>query len=250
VRVGLYNLEPKIVNTAMMQVSQYHKERGDTVEPYIHFAHDEYDKIYAFSLFDFTSKKMVRKDMICGGTGFDIKSRLPAEVEACDYDWSLYPECDFSIVRFSVGCCYQPGIHPYCIVPKKEGCIRPVEPKNLNTNGKWIVVCDNNFFANPEWREAVVKTGNTGQFKFNSYLEGIGVSDTFFTKAEGLAKDAFSDVVEMPSGFYILRVKARDSIDEKKFDAEKAAVKKRLEEQKKQELFGKYVTDLVQKALK
>jgi len=26
-RVGLYNLEPKIFNTAMMQASQYHKQK-------------------------------------------------------------------------------------------------------------------------------------------------------------------------------------------------------------------------------
>lgn len=28
-KIGLYNLEPNIVNTAMMQVSTFHKEGGD-----------------------------------------------------------------------------------------------------------------------------------------------------------------------------------------------------------------------------
>lgn len=37
VNIGLYNLEPHIVNTAMMQVSQYHKNRGDNI--YIYIAH-------------------------------------------------------------------------------------------------------------------------------------------------------------------------------------------------------------------
>ena len=32
--IGLYNLEPHIVNTAMMQVSTYHKSIGDDVEIY------------------------------------------------------------------------------------------------------------------------------------------------------------------------------------------------------------------------
>ena len=41
------------------------------------------------------------------------------------------------------------------MVSKKEGKIHPVEPSNLNPNGKWIEVLDNNFFANPEWRSAV-----------------------------------------------------------------------------------------------
>ena len=30
-KIGLYNLEPNINNSAMMQVSQYHKERGDDI---------------------------------------------------------------------------------------------------------------------------------------------------------------------------------------------------------------------------
>ena len=36
-KIGLYNLEPNIVNTAMMQVSSYHKSIGDEV--YIYIAH-------------------------------------------------------------------------------------------------------------------------------------------------------------------------------------------------------------------
>lgn len=145
--MGLYNLEPKIVNTAMMQVSQYYKEKGDTVEEYSPLYHNTYDKIYAFSIFDFTPKDYVRKDMICGGTGFDIKSRLPLEIEECNYDWSLYPDCDYSIVWFSKGCIRN---CPFCVVREKEGKIYSVEPKNLNPNGKYIHVQDNNFLANPE----------------------------------------------------------------------------------------------------
>ena len=41
------------------------------------------------------------------------------------------------------------------MVHDKEGKIYPVEPMELNPNGQWIEVLDNNFFANPEWREAV-----------------------------------------------------------------------------------------------
>lgn len=150
-RIGLYNLEPQIVNTAMMQVSQYWKQEGAEVEIYSPLFHDRYDKVYAFSIFDFTDKGYVRSDMIRGGTGFDVKSRLPAEIEACDYDWSIYPHCDYSIIWFSRGCIRK---CPFCVVSEKEGYIHSVEPKNLNPQGKWIRVQDNNFFANPNWREA------------------------------------------------------------------------------------------------
>lgn len=147
-KIGLYNLEPKIVNSAMMQVSQYHKSLGDTVEMYSPLYHNTYDKVYAFSIFDFTDKGYVRKDMITGGTGFDIESKLPKEIEECDYDYSIFPQCDYSIIWFSRGCIRK---CPFCIVPKKEGYIHSVDPKNLNPNGKFIKVMDNNFFANPNW---------------------------------------------------------------------------------------------------
>ena len=100
-KIGLYNLEPHIVNVAMMRVSAYHKSKGDIVEIYNPF--DSYDKVYAFSIFSFTPKHYVTKDMICGGSGFDVDSRLPPEIDSCDYDWSLYPRCDYSIVWFSRG---------------------------------------------------------------------------------------------------------------------------------------------------
>ena len=153
-KIGLYNLEPKINNSAMMQVSQYYKNRGDEVEIYSPLFHDSYDKVYAFSLFDFTDKSYVRDDMICGGTGFNIKSRLPKEIEDSDLDYSIFPDCDYSIIWFSRGCIRN---CPFCVVQEKEGYIHSVKPKNLNPNGKFVKVMDNNFFANPNWREAVDK---------------------------------------------------------------------------------------------
>lgn len=178
-RIGLYNLEPKIINTALMQVSQYHKQRGDTVEMYKPLYHNSYDKVYAFSLFDFTDKGYVRDDMITGGTGFDIKSRLPAEIEACDYDWSCYPDCDYSIVWFSRGCIRN---CPFCIVRQKEGHIKPVEPKNLNPNGKWIRVQDNNFFANPKWEKAVDQL-----LEWDQPVDIQGIDIRLFNDEQGVA---------------------------------------------------------------
>lgn len=151
-RIGLYNLEPKIFNTAMMQVSHYYKSLGNTVETYNHLFHDEYDWIYAFSLFDFTDKSMVTNDMICGGTGFDIEKHLPAEIENSDLDYSLFPNCKTSYIWFSRGCIRD---CPWCVVKRKEGLLKSVDPKNLNPNGTYITVMDNNYFANPNWEKAI-----------------------------------------------------------------------------------------------
>jgi hypothetical protein len=151
-KIGLYNLEQSIPNTAMMQVSQFHKLQGDHVEIYSPILKDHYDKVYAFSLFNYTEKHYVTKDMICGGTGFDIKSVLPKDIEACDLDYSLFPECRQSFIWFSRGCIRQ---CPYCVVWQKEGAMKQVTHKNLNPRGNTISVMDNNFFANPQWRQAI-----------------------------------------------------------------------------------------------
>jgi len=152
VKIALYNLEPHIFNVAMMKVSQYHKQKGDTVEIYNPFQQKDYDKIYAFSIFDFTDKSYVTKKMICGGTGFDISVMLPEEIDNCNYDYSIFPQCDYSMIWFSKGCIRNCG---WCVVRRKEGLIQSVIPKNLNPKGQHIKVMDNNFFANPKWREAI-----------------------------------------------------------------------------------------------
>ena len=67
-------------------------------------------------------------------------------------DYSIYPQYPFSVVFLSRGCIRD---CPFCLVREKEGYIKPVTPVDLNPNGKWIEVLDNNFFANPNWHEAV-----------------------------------------------------------------------------------------------
>jgi len=153
VRIAIYDCEEKKHNTALMQISQYYKNKGVFVEWYFPLAHDQYDKIYCSSLFDFSDKSLVTNDMICGGTGFDIKKKLPKEIEECDLDYSIYEgNCDTSYIWFSRGCVRD---YKFCIVREKEGYIHPVKPKNLNPNGKHITICDNNFFMNPKWEEAI-----------------------------------------------------------------------------------------------
>lgn len=149
-KIGLWNLESKVENTALMQVSQYYKQKSDQVELYSPLF--EYDKIYVFSLFSFTKKPILKSNMIAGGTGFNICSRLPKEIEDSDLDYSIYPKCKTSYLWFSRGCFRN---CPFCIVPTKEGKIQPVEPKNLNPNGKYVSIMDNNFFGDLQWTNAI-----------------------------------------------------------------------------------------------
>lgn len=151
-RIGLIDIEPKIFNTAYMQISQHHKDRGDTVNWWSPLTDRQFDHVYCSSLFDFTDKSQVPRRAICGGTGFDVSSRLSKDIENSDLDYSIYPKCNHSFVWFSRGC---NRICPWCVVPEKEGRIKSVEPKNLNPRGEWIAVNDNNFFANHQWEMAI-----------------------------------------------------------------------------------------------
>ena len=89
--VGIYDVDSKIPNLALMKVSQFHKEQGDDVEMYNPLWIDNYDKIYASKVFDFSDGSMLLEDrMVIGGTGWN-NVNLPQEIEDCvpDYDASF-----------------------------------------------------------------------------------------------------------------------------------------------------------------
>lgn len=140
-------------NIALMKVSNYYKQLGHEVE---HADFGYYDKLYISKLFNFTpeiDKPLITSNEIHkGGTGYDIKKRLPLDIEVCDPDYSVYPDCDFSVQFFSRGCIRNCS---FCVVREKEGYIMPQKPMNLNPNGKHIEILDNNFFANPEWKSSI-----------------------------------------------------------------------------------------------
>jgi F0F1-type ATP synthase gamma subunit len=67
--------------------------------------------------------------------------------------------------------------------------------------------------------------------------------------AQRLKEDEISSVADMGlAGFYIIKLKNKTSIDEKKFDSEKNEFSLRLLEQKKQEYFTKFIEELKTKA--
>lgn len=137
-----------------MRLSAYHKAQGHIVE-WADAMFGHYNRVYKSKIFTFTPDEPTvwNCEVVKGGTGYDISSHLPAEVEQTTaMDYSLYPQYRFSIQFFSRGCIRN---CPFCLVQAKEGAIHAVEPVNLNPIGKWIEVLDNNFFANPQWKEAI-----------------------------------------------------------------------------------------------
>jgi parvulin-like peptidyl-prolyl isomerase len=93
-------------------------------------------------------------------------------------------------------------------------------------------------------KEYGLKSDSTAPFKTGSYIEGIGASDNFWEAALELKNGEFSDIVSVPSGFYIIKLKNRTAVDEKKFESEKPEFQKRLLLQKKEEYFTKFVEEL------
>lgn len=146
--------DAKWANIALMKISRYHKEQEDDVAFHRPLFDRDIDILYASKIFRFTDDYSYCGDypVIKGGTGYDIKNKLPEYVDSIrDLDYSIYPDCDYSMQFLSRGCIRK---CPFCVVREKEGKIHPVTPMNLNPNGKRIHLLDNNFFANPDWRDA------------------------------------------------------------------------------------------------
>ncbi len=93
-------------------------------------------------------------------------------------------------------------------------------------------------------KEFGLKNESTPLFKYGSYLEGIGVTDSFWTAAQHPNNQGLSDIIQMPSGFYIVRLKTKTTFDEKKFSEEKEEFTRKLLLQKKDESFVKFIEDL------
>jgi len=78
-KIGLFDIDSKYHNLALMKLSAYHKQKGDKVEFYKPLWHSIYDKIYCSKIFTKENKNNNYRtdDIICGGSGIDIKKNCP-----------------------------------------------------------------------------------------------------------------------------------------------------------------------------
>ena len=107
----------------------------------------QFDRVYSSKIFDFTPENpYLPPDTIKGGTGYDIKSVLPDEIESMFPDYSIYPECDYAIGYITRGC---PNKCRWCIVPEKEGNIKPYRTwqELVRPDSNKLVLMDNNILA-------------------------------------------------------------------------------------------------------
>ena len=190
-RVGLYDVDSKIPNLALMKLSSHHKARGDTVELYAPVMHQSYDKVYASTIFNFSDKSYIRDDMEVGGTGWDLRVSLPAITEDLVPDYSLY-NCPHNLGFTMRGCRLK---CKFCVVPQKEG-----SPFSTNTiEGLWtqrdsdfLILLDNDFFGNTEWRDRISELKNL-KLKVN-FNQGLNIRNLTEEQAEALASVAFRNL--------------------------------------------------------
>jgi hypothetical protein len=159
-RIGLYNVDEgaSIPNLALMRLAAFHKERGDAVGHFMPPDTASYDRVYASNVFSFSKRRtyLDAAQMEIGGSAWDLHKNLPPEVERCvpDYSFFDYPHSLGFTMR---GCRFR---CKFCVVPEKEG--RPKTDDTIddiwtNRNSDFVVLLDNDFFGNPEWRERIAE---------------------------------------------------------------------------------------------
>ncbi len=191
-KIGIYDVDSKIPNLALMKISQYHKNIGDSVEMYNPLWIDSYDKIYASTIFNFSDKSNLIPDkMVIGGTGYDTHKTLPQDIEDCDPDYTIY-NYPHSIGFTMRGCRF---VCKFCVVPEKEG--RPksnntIEEIWTNRKSNFVVLLDNDFFGNPLWEERI------DEIKFYNLKVNFGK-----TKMIHFAWDRINDEKQIDKGIKI-----------------------------------------------
>ena len=152
-RVLLVNVDSKLPNLALMQISAYHKSKGDTVG----FDISDPDYVYISCIFTKNASQargiasMYPDSVVSlGGTGIDIHKRLPTEYEKIFPDYSLYPRMDYSLGYTTRGCIRK---CPFCVVPQKEGKLQRWQHirEFHDKKHKKVIVLDNNLYADRDW---------------------------------------------------------------------------------------------------
>ena len=203
-QVRLTHIDGKLPNLALMKLSHWHRAQGDEVTlartPSPSMFEPQYDLVYGSSIFQWSSGKVVKAlreafpDAIIGGTGTDtvetVEQALGLE-EYEHYDYSIYPEYQWSIGFTQRGCRLNCG---FCVVPKKEG-----KPKSINSiwdiwregTDRAVVLLDNDFFGQDLWRERIGEMQDGG-FKVN-FSQGINIRMVTPEAAEALATIRYYD---------------------------------------------------------
>ena len=139
-RILLIDIDSTIPNIALMKLSTHYKTQGDSVElMQLHIPIYRptkkptlidckgYDQVHISAIFKgtLTNLEFANSKFDIGGSGVDLKKKLPEEIENLPCDYTLYKDTgvdeDIAYGFISRGCirnCF------FCIVRQKEGDLK------------------------------------------------------------------------------------------------------------------------------
>jgi len=153
--VLLVDLDGRLPNLALMKLSRCFKDQGRKVVLARHEAPvARVERVFASGVFS-TSCTLTRlaklqktfgDSLTAGGSGIDIKLRLPAAVEILPADYDLYPELGDRALGFLTRGC--PFRCRFCLVPAKEGGVRQVSDLDdlITRRRRKLILLDDTIF--------------------------------------------------------------------------------------------------------
>lgn len=179
-KIGLIDVDGhNFPNLALMRISAYHKQQGDSVEWWT-TDFEYYDKVYMSKIFSDQYSPDVQEPINCGevikgGTGYHISigadgkehfdkanhKNLPSEIEKMFPDYSIYPQFDFAVSMTSRGC---PRGCSFCHVASKEGrcSVKAADVSDFWNGQKEIRILDPNITACRDKRDLMRQYIETG----------------------------------------------------------------------------------------
>ncbi len=170
-KIGLIQIDGKMPNLALMKLAKWHRDKGDEIR-IIDLSSLNIDEWYGSKIF-------------MGGSGYDVKQKLPPEIEAQVPDYEAF-NLDYSLGFTSRGCIRDCG---FCIVKEKEGLQHDVDMSWIKHEK--VILWDNNFLASPKWKEKLQYfIDNDLKVSFNQGLDIRLIDDE---KAEMLSRVKYYD---------------------------------------------------------
>lgn len=176
--IGLLAVDSTYPNLALMKISAYHKQQGDSVEWCNPLCH--YDKIYAAKVFSFTPDYgyfFNADEVEKGGTGYDVHKVLPSGIDRQTPDYDLYNiDKNLAYGFLTRGC---PNKCKWCVVPEKEGNIAPyMDIEEVAAGRKKVILMDNNVLASHYGLQQIEKIASMNiRVDFNQGLDARLVTD-------------------------------------------------------------------------
>lgn len=148
--IGLYQVDGKWPNLALMHLGGWLRERGEDVRRIGAIEQGTVATVYAAKVFTVSSAAYVREDAIRGGTGWDDWRTLPTLPDEAEHAYPAYDlwGCDIAMGFLTRGCIRR---CPFCFVPDKEGRIAHHSHLSEWWRGqKQVRLLDANITAHPD----------------------------------------------------------------------------------------------------